>query len=174
MYAGWGCDCHLLTSDLTQRTYLACPGKADTKLSIKCDLFLQDESFRRADLQRKLVQIDKKIDFLNSQYRSLQVDYDKFQIEVNHIIDTFRDFPKKYRDSDDEKKVLVLREIADAVVLDGANIEFQFKKPYVFFMRQGIMPINKVDVFVSSKTSTSAANNGLGSLLRFVTAVHAM
>jgi len=81
-------------------------------------------------------------------------------VEVAHVVNTFRDFPSHYARLDRAKKAAVLREIADTAIFKSDGVVISWKKPFAFFMRQEILSINKMDVSVSSKTSTSAGKQG--------------
>jgi len=81
-------------------------------------------------------------------------------VEVAHIIATFRDFPVRYADADRPRKAAILKEMADAAVFDADSVVISWKKPFAFFIRDEVTSINKMDVSESSKTSTSAGNQG--------------
>ena len=78
-----------------------------------------------------------------------------------YIINTFQDFPARYAAADRAKKASILREMADAAVFNADGVSSSRKKPFTFFMQEEITSINKVDVSESSKTSTSAGDEGI-------------
>ena len=59
------------------------------------------------------------------------------------------------------KNSYIHREMADAAVFNADGVAIFWKKPFAFFMREEIISINKVDVSESSKTSTSAGDEGI-------------
>jgi len=125
------------------------------------NLYLEDDYFSRDDLKRKLEIFDREIKGLKQHLKSMSVDTEKIRVEVNHVINTFRDFPVRYAAADRAKKASILREMADAAVFSADGVAISWKKPFAFFMREEISSINKVDVSESSKTSTSAGEMGL-------------
>jgi hypothetical protein len=136
-----------------------------SSLEVKKDrlynLYLEDEYVSRDDLKRKLEIFDREIKALKQHYKSMSVDNEKVRIEVTHVINTFRDFPGRYAEADRSRKAAILREMVDAAVFSAEAIGITWKKPFAFFMCQEITSINKVDVSVSSKTSTSAGDEGI-------------
>ncbi len=125
------------------------------------NLFLEDDYFSRDDLKRKLDIFDREIKALKQHYKSMNIDHEKVRVEVAHVINTFRDFPVRYAGADRGRKAAILREMADAAVFNEDSVVISWKKPFAFFMREEITSINKVDVSESSKTSTSAGDEGI-------------
>ena len=173
-----------------------------TNLEIKknklYDLYLEDDYFTRDDLKRKLVEIDKLIHSLKTHYKSLSFDKEKLQIEVNNVIDTFNKLPEMYESADHDKKARILKEMAECIVVNKEAVGIQWKKPYIFLMKEPILAmnkpsdktpgtklpdndvaltgttkrshINKKDVLVSSKTSYPAPPVGLEPTTQWLTA----
>ena len=134
------------------------------------DLYLEDDYFTRDDLKRKLAQLDKSIMTLNAHLKSLSVDYQRVDIEVQHVIATFMELPGLYMKSEPAKKVAILKELADFVVVGEEGMEFQWKKPYSFFMKSGILGSKKKDDSDSSKPSSPAPPVGLEPTTQWLTA----
>jgi len=107
------------------------------------DLYIDDDYFTRDDLKRKLMELDRSIHSLKSHYKSLQVDQARLQVEVNNVIETFRSLPEMYGIANQEKKARILKEIAECVIVKKSRAGIEWKKPYVFFMKDGILDIKE-------------------------------
>ena len=162
------------------------------------DLYLEDDYFTRDDLKRKLLEIDRSIHSLKTHYKSLAFDQEKLQIEVNNVIQTFQGLPEMYDILDQEKKAQILKGMADCVIVKEGKATIQWKKPFIFLMKDAIYALkeqddnrpgarladneitltssvkrthkNKKDVTVSSITSSPAPPVGLEPTTQWLTA----
>ncbi len=110
------------------------------------ELYIDDDYFTRDDLKRKLVEIDRAINSLKSHFKALQIDHDRLQVEVNNVINTFLNLPETYGTADRDKKALILKKMAESIVVHNDNVTIQWKKPYCFFMKDVVIVNKEVSI----------------------------
>lgn len=99
------------------------------------DLYTEDENFSREDLKRKLFEIDRSIVSLKSYLSSLEQDQKQATLDVEDVIITFLGLRDVYKTSKSEKKVRILKEMAERVVVNKDALAINWKKPFSYFIQ---------------------------------------
>lgn len=88
----------------------------------------------------------QSVERLHKQYSTLSKNRDSFVLNVKEVIDLTRQIPETYALASRERKIELLRELAECITVSRAGIFIHWHRPYDYIFRAEMKPVRKYPV----------------------------